>query len=74
MRLRGLHDASCPSSFENLVLLDLLGFSDRQFVQVLGGISPCLIARRPSSSSTCSRARYDGLSNPVSTVVSLARS
>ena len=32
-RLRKWHDASCPSSFENLVLLDLLEFSDRQVVQ-----------------------------------------
>ena len=33
-----------------------------------------LIARRSSSSSVCSRAQCDGLSNPVSEVLSLGRS
>ena len=41
-RLRRWHGASCPSSFENLVLLDLLGFSDWQLVQVL--VEACHVA------------------------------
>ena len=36
-RLREWHNASCPRFFENLVLLDLPEFSDRQLVQVLVG-------------------------------------
>ena len=33
--IRGCHGASCPSSFANLALLGLLGFSNWQLVRVL---------------------------------------
>ena len=35
IRLQGLHGASCPSSNEIPVVLDLLEFSDCQLVQAL---------------------------------------
>ena len=53
-RLRGWHDASCPSSSQNLVLLDLLGFSDQQLVQVLVEANHLVSLQDFSTSRPCS--------------------